>query len=82
MKLDELCDKHGGTITNGDSWWSCNICNCEGINKCKCGGTARIFSEALMTCITCDNCTESLMTIEYYDTIKLWNEDKRGCIND
>ena len=73
------CSKHGGNGTyDRDARILCYICTQEGINKCQCGGVARYFGEALMSCITCDDCGESIFHVGGKNVIKLWNSGVRG----
>lgn len=70
------CKRHGG---EGDRYLSCHECITEGIDKCKCGGHARIFGEALMAGISCDDCDESLMGVGWDLKIReRWNRGERG----
>lgn len=74
-----LCVKHGGNIELGNSFL-CDICSTRGINKCPCGGIARIFGEALMSHIQCEICKASLIGIGIIDIKDRWNNGERGAI--
>lgn len=75
-----LCKKHNGSLAYEDEWM-CDICSTEDIDKCKCGGIARIFGEALITYIRCDICNEFLMGIDIHNIKQYWNNGERGCIS-
>ena len=78
MAGNKYCKKHGGE-DYADSWWLCRECSSEGITKCKCGGTARIFGEALMQVIDCEDCSEKVWGVALDKDIKeLWNAGVRG----
>lgn len=81
-KKTKLCVKHGGKLEDfnqSDAFWYCAVCSCEGINRCKCGGIARIFAEALMSAVSCDDCDEGVAYIGCgKNVIDLWNSGIRG----
>ena len=85
---NKFCVKHGGKPSDmhpGDAGWLCDSCAREGINKCKCGGHARIFGEALMGWIYCESCDESVskcLCDRGEDVVSLWNRGIRGIQNE
>ena len=73
-----LCKKHGGVPLGGDESWCCDTCARGGINKCKCGGHARYFGEALMSSVTCEQCGDYVAGVDINEDIRaLWNADRR-----
>jgi len=80
-KKTALCVKHGGKpedFHQSDAFWYCAVCSCEGIAKCKCGGVARFFGEALMSSVSCDDCDESVGYLGFdKNAIDLWNSGIR-----
>jgi len=85
MSTGRLCEQHGGdgSMHIGDAFWLCDVCSTEGINKCKCGGDARYFGEAMMCSVKCPDCDEFMMTVgPTLDVRELWNNGERGVINE
>ena len=76
----KFCEKHGGTVEQGDAYWLCDTCARTNINKCKCGAHARYFGEAMLRSISCEaECGENLVTICYDGDIRqMWNDGIRG----
>lgn len=75
----KLCAKHGGNCNPADAGWLCDECARTGINKCECGGHARIFGEALMVAVSCESCKQSVMRVGFgFDIKMLWNDGVRG----
>ena len=79
-KTGALCKKHGGTVDEYDAWWLCDKCAIIGYNKCKCGGNARGFAEAMFSTVGCEECDEHVSGIDI-NARKLWNEGVRGDFN-
>ena len=76
-KTGRLCAKHGGDCHPGDAAWLCDQCAIVGYKKCKCGGNARGFGEALFSVAGCEECEESVSGIDI-DARALWNQGVRG----
>lgn len=76
-KTGLLCEKHGGTVRADDAAWCCDQCAIVGLVKCKCGGNARGFGEALFSCVGCEECEESVSGVGV-NTRDLWNAGVRG----
>lgn len=77
---NNLCEKHGGNVSS-DNLFLCDECARSGINKCRCGGHARIFGEALFATIKCESCGECLSGVgwDFCKSIKdKWNSGERG----
>jgi hypothetical protein len=75
-----FCKKHGGDVGTGDEGWLCDTCARSGIDKCKCGGHARIFGEALMSSVFCEQCDERVSGVDVEDIRAKWNAGMRGWI--
>lgn len=77
QKTGMLCREHGGTCSEMDKHWCCDICATSKFNKCTCGGSARSFGEALFSVVGRENCDEFVSGVEV-DTKSLWNSGIRG----
>lgn len=73
---NRFCKFHGGDISDGNEWL-CDTCARQGINKCICGGHARIFGEGLASAVSCEDCDQSVGGIGV-DAKALWNSGVRG----
>lgn len=81
--VGRFCEKHGGDVSIGDAYWLCDTCARDGIDRCKCGSHARYFGEAMLSSITCEaECGETLTVIGSSNTRKMWNEGRRGWVED
>lgn len=76
-KTGMLCAKHGGTCSQADAAWCCDECAIIGYAKCKCGGNARGFGEALFSMVGCEECEEAVGGVGI-DARALWNQGVRG----
>ena len=79
-KTNRFCAEHGGNVAPKDKVWCCDICAIQGYNKCKCGGNARGFGEALFSCVGCEDCDEQVCGINV-NAKELWNRGVRGLVN-
>jgi len=80
LKTNKFCEEHGGDVDPRDKGWLCDTCAVQGYNKCKCGGNARGFGEALMSVVGCEDCEESVTGLDI-NARKLWNEGVRGFVS-
>lgn len=75
----KLCATHGGDSDLPDSLWRCDECARSGLNKCPCGGQARVFVAPLMVGVSCEACRASVLTLGAGKNIRaMWNEGLRG----